>query len=707
MADPVSTVANVSAMLSLVDVVCRAGKELFMFFTAIKDASKDIRKVAEELQQFVALLTIVQATVEQRETSNFTNGSEPSLSAIVEALKGCQSELIELSLFVDKLRPNLQHGKAIKLASKVRWVMDEKRVIQSCQRLERRKLTLITALSVIGMKYDLILQEQVKLTQQELLRTSEAARLQQQDSDHYFKHELGSVRSLSVEVRDNVTELGNSMESNLALLHEVVQNANSSGNAVQERIENANINIKDMNDGLRRAIAKVDSNASRSTQTIEAAFKRNLKIQMHNARRQKISSLRTHQGLEQMQSMLAGFIVTHARNDNLDVDYFRVDGVEVATAMMPLMLMSAHMPSMFNKLAQQLPFGMSREDIDTFHKEFNQLLAACHEASARELKESLAPTACTTPRSTTRRTTAEVAVASRSSGTKRRLEQFSSYSSVKRQRHSWTQHLTTGSLSIVVEAQQEEEDKTPVAVFSASFVPRHEICSTGLLTMFKQTVTRATAHTSGEDWIWLQALIKSGADIAARDEGGHGPLHLSLMTYTGKRARWEFSWDISKDVIKKLSLLLKAGCDPNLVDYYGKRPVHYARRNGLLKEWNAVLSKLAIYYDSDDETSDEKGYEVYLAYDQRCHCFNHFDSDRRYDERYDAEDAIKCHYLARGQRCLGGEARESYKRREVENVEGKLWEYGSTPNEHEQDDDSCSEISDDDGGGVPLHSQAS
>ena len=150
MADPLSISANISAVLSLLDVVGRAVKELYVFCAAIKDASKDIRYIAEELRQFTALLAGVKAAVEQRETSALTERSELSWFGVVEALQGCQSELIELSVLLEKSMPKQQCGKAMNMLNKVKWVLNEKKVIRSWQRLEGQKLTLVTALSVLG-----------------------------------------------------------------------------------------------------------------------------------------------------------------------------------------------------------------------------------------------------------------------------------------------------------------------------------------------------------------------------------------------------------------------------------------------------------------------------------------------------------------------------------------------------------------------------
>ena len=50
MVDPLSTVANAVAIVGLVDVSFRAAKELYVFFSAVKGASKEVKSLRNERQ---------------------------------------------------------------------------------------------------------------------------------------------------------------------------------------------------------------------------------------------------------------------------------------------------------------------------------------------------------------------------------------------------------------------------------------------------------------------------------------------------------------------------------------------------------------------------------------------------------------------------------------------------------------------------------
>jgi len=56
MADPLSTIANVVAIVGLVDVSFRAAKELYVIFSAVKGASKEVKSLRNERQDINIIL---------------------------------------------------------------------------------------------------------------------------------------------------------------------------------------------------------------------------------------------------------------------------------------------------------------------------------------------------------------------------------------------------------------------------------------------------------------------------------------------------------------------------------------------------------------------------------------------------------------------------------------------------------------------------
>jgi hypothetical protein len=59
MADPLSTVANAAAIVGLVDVSFQAAKELYVFFSAVKGASKEEKSLQNELQDINTILRLL------------------------------------------------------------------------------------------------------------------------------------------------------------------------------------------------------------------------------------------------------------------------------------------------------------------------------------------------------------------------------------------------------------------------------------------------------------------------------------------------------------------------------------------------------------------------------------------------------------------------------------------------------------------------
>lgn len=59
MANTLSTVANAAAIVGLADVSFRAAKELYVFFSAVKGASKEVKSLQNELQDINTILRLL------------------------------------------------------------------------------------------------------------------------------------------------------------------------------------------------------------------------------------------------------------------------------------------------------------------------------------------------------------------------------------------------------------------------------------------------------------------------------------------------------------------------------------------------------------------------------------------------------------------------------------------------------------------------
>jgi len=149
MADPFSVTASA---VSLADALWRTSKELYGFFSAVKDASKDVRSMLLELQQFEDILTSIKNNAYSFNNSAFVTDDGLSASGLLTNLQYCSAEFKVLKDIVEDSRRNHGQGSVKKFASKFKWVFDEKKIAQCCQRLEKVKLLLNTVLSLAGRK---------------------------------------------------------------------------------------------------------------------------------------------------------------------------------------------------------------------------------------------------------------------------------------------------------------------------------------------------------------------------------------------------------------------------------------------------------------------------------------------------------------------------------------------------------------------------
>lgn len=152
MADPLSVTASAASVVSLADILLRTGKEVYTFFRAVKNASKDVQSIIFELQQYEGTLMSIKKYVDSFNNSLFATNDRLSASGLLTNLQHCEAEFRVLKDIVEDSRRKRELGSIHKFASKVKWVFDEKKIAQCCQKLENVKSLLNTELSLAGRK---------------------------------------------------------------------------------------------------------------------------------------------------------------------------------------------------------------------------------------------------------------------------------------------------------------------------------------------------------------------------------------------------------------------------------------------------------------------------------------------------------------------------------------------------------------------------
>ncbi|KAK3170287.1 hypothetical protein OEA41_009674 [Lepraria neglecta] len=133
MANPPSVAANAAALVGIADIALRASKELYSFFSTIKDAPKDIILSTTELQAVSHVLSEIRIFSTEFGDSPFTTKDRLSLKALLSTLRACEKN------------NKLEHLQ---------------------QELSRHKDILHTSLSLCGRENDISLRKQADIAQQ-------------------------------------------------------------------------------------------------------------------------------------------------------------------------------------------------------------------------------------------------------------------------------------------------------------------------------------------------------------------------------------------------------------------------------------------------------------------------------------------------------------------------------------------------------------
>jgi hypothetical protein len=153
MADPLSATANIAAVVGLLDVVCRLGKEIYVFTAAVKNAPTEIKDLQRELEGIESILENTRKCCEERHGRLGTTENSLAVDRIHTTLNRMHLEYVDLSKFITKItqdkkgRPRSQ--PVHKVMGSIAWVMNGE-IGKSCERIERYKSQLCVELLILG-----------------------------------------------------------------------------------------------------------------------------------------------------------------------------------------------------------------------------------------------------------------------------------------------------------------------------------------------------------------------------------------------------------------------------------------------------------------------------------------------------------------------------------------------------------------------------
>lgn len=140
MPDPIS-------IISLVDTAFGLGSKIYTFFSAMKDAPKEIHSFAEELGIFNAVLEEVRKYIKAFTRSSFALEDALTLEIVEITLKQTETEFQDIYDAIKKQDGKLSYSILKKLGSSSAWVFDRDEREKSTQRITRARANLETALS--------------------------------------------------------------------------------------------------------------------------------------------------------------------------------------------------------------------------------------------------------------------------------------------------------------------------------------------------------------------------------------------------------------------------------------------------------------------------------------------------------------------------------------------------------------------------------
>jgi hypothetical protein len=151
--DPLSAVANIAAVIGLLDSVCRVGKETYKLIAAIKHAPVEIANLKVELKEIEFLLVNLSryCLKYQRQHPSMVYESQSALGRICMTLRSLQIEYSAIKEMIAEfgLPQTSTRDKLRSIKGKVRLVIGGK-LKASFKSLEKFKAQLSSSLQILA-----------------------------------------------------------------------------------------------------------------------------------------------------------------------------------------------------------------------------------------------------------------------------------------------------------------------------------------------------------------------------------------------------------------------------------------------------------------------------------------------------------------------------------------------------------------------------
>lgn len=147
----ISGPANAFAIVGLADVVVRLVVQVSDIYNRCNNASKDVPRLLGDLKTLAGIVTQVRAFADEYNRSPFLlDDSQTLLPQLEITLKDCELELRALQQVANNAKSGGTDGWFKQWSKDLSWALNDDKVQRSCQKIEAYKVTLNTALSLIG-----------------------------------------------------------------------------------------------------------------------------------------------------------------------------------------------------------------------------------------------------------------------------------------------------------------------------------------------------------------------------------------------------------------------------------------------------------------------------------------------------------------------------------------------------------------------------